>query len=162
MAVLPPAAQLLLIASVVGVMLRNDLCLVFVFRLCSVFSSVGFMQPDLIRAVFGAPAQRPLALDPMGCYSLRLFDRVTRTWQYVVVDDFVPVDKDSEPYYGRPRPRPGSPGPVSIWYCLLEKALAKLVGGYSKYDDVYTFSAGVVSACTPCGGGCESVDVVLI
>ena len=91
------------------------------------------MQPDLIRAVFGAPAQRPLALDPMGCYSLRLFDRITRTWQFVVVDDFVPVRTDgTTPYYGRPRA--GSAGPVSIWYCLLEKALAKLVGGYSKYE----------------------------
>jgi hypothetical protein len=106
------------------------------------------MQPDLIRAVFGAPARRPLALDPLGCYSLRLFDRVTRTWQFVVVDDFVPVRTffDTTPYYGRPRR--GSAGPVSIWYCLLEKALAKLVGGYSKYE-----------ACTCLAGVCQQACV---
>lgn len=62
-----------------------------------------------------------------GIYSLWL--NIDGVWTQNIVDDYIPIYDD---HYGKTKIFFSTPNPVhkEIWYCLLEKALAKAFGGY--------------------------------
>ncbi|KAG2377939.1 hypothetical protein C9374_008561 [Naegleria lovaniensis] len=62
----------------------------------------------------------------MGQYTLRLFWR--NEWKNVTVDDYVPVTSEGEPMVVR------SKNPNELWPTIVEKAIAKLFGSYSKVE----------------------------
>jgi hypothetical protein len=90
-------------------------------------SSIAFVRPDMIYALFGGQSS---TVSPCGQYSVRLFDGVTRTWQYVIVDDLLPF-YDGKLAYLQSKNEVHN---QQVWSALLEKAVAKLVGGYSEYE----------------------------
>ena len=55
---------------------------------------------------------------------MRLYDGRLRNWDYVVVDDRVPVKEDGSPYFGKPNGN-------EMWAVILEKAFAKWCGSYA-------------------------------
>ena len=57
----------------------------------------------------------------VGCYAVWLCD--AGTWKSVIVDDFFPVNRFNQPAFTK------SNGP-ELWVLLIEKAYAKLFGGY--------------------------------
>jgi len=80
-------------------------------------------------------------VDPRGKYSIRLFDPQAGQWQTVVVDDFVPCERDRRAPDGVRRDRDGVPEAQyarphgrEIWAMLLEKAFAKFCGGYAAIE----------------------------
>ncbi|KAG8344715.1 putative calpain-like cysteine peptidase [Trypanosoma vivax] len=61
-----------------------------------------------------------------GLYALRVF--IDGQWRYVIVDDFLPVDKKDELVFTKPVDG------KYFWPCILEKAMAKLNGSYTALD----------------------------
>ena len=63
-----------------------------------------------------------------GKYEVRLYNKATKKFEVVVIDDFIPCDASSN--------RPIYQKLVSneMWPLLLEKAFAKFRGGYSAID----------------------------
>ncbi|RNF16762.1 calpain-like cysteine peptidase [Trypanosoma conorhini] len=61
-----------------------------------------------------------------GVYGLRV--HIDGAWRYVVVDDLLPVNSKDELIFTHPV------NGKYFWPCILEKALAKLHGGYSALD----------------------------
>lgn len=82
-------------------------------------------------AAGGATAPPTLSLqkgtDVPGIYAMRL--HVEGVWRYLIVDDFLPVDK-----YGRLLFTKPSLNNTALWPCIVEKMLAKLYGGYHALD----------------------------
>jgi len=66
-------------------------------------------------------------VDRNGSYEVRLYHPGKRGFVHVKVDDFVPEDT-GRPAFSRPTFR------GELWPCLLEKAFAKLCGGYSETE----------------------------
>jgi hypothetical protein len=64
-----------------------------------------------------------------GKYSIRLFDPLSKKWETIVIDDFIPVMKEREG--GVAQPLSMKPTGSEIWALLIEKALAKFCGSYS-------------------------------
>lgn len=116
--------------------------------LLSAFASLAEMRPAALRACFVT-----LRHDARGRYVLRLYDAALGRWTAVVIDDMVPVaatarpagdgaggaacDGDDDELEGTPvflRPAGGAHGATSevLWPLLLEKAVAKLCGGYDQ------------------------------
>ncbi|GET90805.1 calpain-like cysteine peptidase, putative [Leishmania tarentolae] len=65
-----------------------------------------------------------------GIYTMRVF--VDGQWRYLLVDDFLPVDKYGQLIFTKP-----SMDNKAFWPCLFEKALAKLHGGYHFLDSQF-------------------------
>lgn len=83
------------------------------------------VEPAFIRALI-----TPQTVTAYGIYTVKFF--IDGTWRYVVVDDYIPVRSDGSPCFT---------GPVDgtyFWSCLLEKAVAKLHGGYQALDQNVT------------------------
>ncbi len=64
-----------------------------------------------------------------GKYSFNLFDYSKQEWKTITVDDFLPCYPKSK-YAEMPIPKFSQPNGNEVWLLLLEKAFAKLVGGY--------------------------------
>ncbi|KPA83243.1 putative calpain-like cysteine peptidase [Leptomonas pyrrhocoris] len=62
-----------------------------------------------------------------GIYVMRL--HVEGVWRYLIVDDFLPVDKLGRLIFTKP-----TVNDTAFWPCILEKMLAKLHGGYHALD----------------------------
>lgn len=64
-----------------------------------------------------------------GIYSVWL--NIDGVWTQNIIDDFIPIYDD---HFGKTKIFFSTPNPVfkEIWYCLLEKAMAKAYGGYKK------------------------------
>ena len=65
-----------------------------------------------------------------GMYSVRLF--LEGEWRVVIVDDFLPVDRDGQPVCC------GFGNECEIWGALLEKAVAKIEGSYESLKHLST------------------------
>jgi hypothetical protein len=59
-------------------------------------------------------------------YTLKMYIAKTKSFRRVIIDDFIPT-KDGEPIFTKPNGN-------EMWVLLLEKAFAKLVGGYGKLE----------------------------
>ncbi len=120
-------------AFIRGVVQGHGVMWFFVFvcvsmhRMLAAMSSVAYVRPEMIYALFGGPSRK---VSPCGQYSVRLFDSVTRSWQYVIVDDLLPF-YDGKLAYLQSKNEVHN---QQVWSALLEKAVAKLVGGYSEYE----------------------------
>jgi len=79
-------------------------------------------RPHLLQNIF-----LTRSYNPRGKYKLRLFDEKTKAFQTVVVDDFIPVDHNNSPIYTKAKSN-------VMWPLLIEKAFAKMRGGYKKLD----------------------------
>ncbi|KAK7201086.1 calpain-like cysteine peptidase [Novymonas esmeraldas] len=73
----------------------------------------------------GTRVQR--GIESPGVYAMRLF--VEGQWRFLLVDDFLPVDRYGELIFTKP-----SLEGRAYWPCILEKMLAKLHGGYHALD----------------------------
>ncbi|CBZ28881.1 putative calpain-like cysteine peptidase [Leishmania mexicana MHOM/GT/2001/U1103] len=62
-----------------------------------------------------------------GIYTMRMF--VEGQWRYLLVDDFLPVDKYGRLIFTKP-----SMDSKAFWPCIFEKMLAKVHGGYHLLD----------------------------
>ena len=120
--------------------------------LLSAFACLAEMRPAALRACFATRRH-----NARGRYSLRLYDAALSRWTTVVIDDTVPVAAttgpsddadgaaggaagDGDDDEGTPlflRPAGGAHGASSevLWPLLLEKAVAKLCGGYDQLSD---------------------------
>lgn len=65
--------------------------------------------------------------NPRGKYTIRLYDDHSKCFKNITIDDFIPVDDNNVPIYT------GAKG-NEMWPLLLEKAFAKMRGGYEKLD----------------------------
>eukprot|EP00931_Biecheleriopsis_adriatica_P028177 TRINITY_DN16846_c0_g1_i2.p1 TRINITY_DN16846_c0_g1~~TRINITY_DN16846_c0_g1_i2.p1 ORF type:complete len:497 (-),score=93.35 TRINITY_DN16846_c0_g1_i2:108-1598(-) len=94
--------------------------------LVSAFSALA-EYPDRVKALF---KQDNLTED--GRYDIRLYDVTDEEWKTITIDDRIPFCKQPG-YYGYvPFARPTLEN--EFWTCLLEKAVAKFVGGYWRLD----------------------------
>eukprot|EP00038_Savillea_parva_P011717 m.199580 g.199580 ORF g.199580 m.199580 type:complete len:523 (-) comp20781_c0_seq1:127-1695(-) len=57
-----------------------------------------------------------------GKYTIRLYDGLDEKWKRVTIDDKIPT-KDGKPIFAKPNDR-------ELWCILMEKAMAKVMGGY--------------------------------
>eukprot|EP00040_Diaphanoeca_grandis_P008886 m.46740 g.46740 ORF g.46740 m.46740 type:complete len:520 (-) comp20323_c0_seq1:437-1996(-) len=63
-----------------------------------------------------------------GKYVVRLYDGYKQTWKRITVDDMIPCHiKSGKPLFAQPHER-------EMWVLILEKAFAKLLGGYDRLD----------------------------
>ena len=115
-------------------------------------------NPNVLRDIFSAnldavddDVERALVANRVGVYALKLFDKHSKQWGYILVDDYIPVmqhDIDNELCFARSRDR------NEIWPQLIEKAFAKIHGSYQwmygkhskklMYDDVLGMLTGGV------------------
>jgi hypothetical protein len=79
--------------------------------------------PDSIRSLFVTKEY-----NPRGLYKVRIFDPVIKKWKIITVDDRIPCQK------GTKKPRFMNPNGNELWAIILEKAYAKLCGGYANLD----------------------------
>ena len=86
-------------------------------------ASIAWARPECIRDLFSPACTRKECLET-GCFSMKIFSLPTQTWRWVVVDDYIPVDKNFRPVFSRGR------DPNEIWVMLIEKCFAKLHGSY--------------------------------
>jgi len=80
-------------------------------------------------------------LDPRGKYHIRLYDLQEKQWKNMIIDDHVPCVADKSDPDGARRGKDGmpqaayaKPNGLEIWVMLLEKAMAKLCGGYAAIE----------------------------
>ena len=83
------------------------------------------VEPAYLRALI-----TPQSISPYGVYTVKFF--VDGTWRYVVVDDYLPLRADGT--FAFTAPADGT----YFWSCLIEKAVAKLHGGYQALDQSVT------------------------
>ncbi len=86
---------------------------------CYLMSSLAAMtnMPQLICQLF-----RSFQINKYGCYEIGL--NIEREWQIILLDDYFPCSKKTRtPIFAKPN------GP-ELWVMLLEKAWAKINGGY--------------------------------
>lgn len=88
------------------------------------------INPNRIHEIF-----YPTCYSPRGVYSIKLF--VEEKWQYVIIDDFLPV-KEGRVAFAR------SKDPNELWSCLLEKAFAKVFGSYGRLEQIRKMHLGFV------------------
>jgi calpain-5 len=103
--------------------------------------SIVATRPELIRPLFKHSSVED------GIYVVSLF--VEGKWQYVVLDEYLPVGAGGSLCYGSCR------DPDSFWVPLLEKAQAKLFGSYSALDGGQTAEALLDLT----GEGAETIEV---
>jgi calpain-15 len=108
---------------------------------------------ELLNRVFLTPE-----LNPAGKYVLRLFDPQEQIWKKITVDDYVPCERDD---YAKDKVARlaanhnvvslyASPNGKEIWAMILEKAFAKMCGGYAAIEGGITEWA--IMAVTGCAG----------
>ena len=79
-------------------------------------------KPQLIQQCF-----LTLNFNPRSKYELRLYDRSTKTFKKIIIDDFIPCTSSGTPIYTHLNSN-------EMWPLLLEKAFAKMRGGYGKLN----------------------------
>lgn len=90
--------------------------------------------PQMICQIF-----KTISLSMNGCYEVAL--RLNGEWKLIILDDYFPCSKNGGyPIFSRPNGN-------EIWAMLLEKAWAKVNGGYINIDS--GFSIEVLSSLTP-------------
>jgi hypothetical protein len=93
-------------------------------------ASIAWARPECIRSLFSPACTRKQCFEA-GCFSLKILDLKTQTWRWVVVDDYIPVDKNFRPVFSRGR------DPNEIWVMLIEKCFAKLHGSYQSVSVIF-------------------------
>eukprot|EP01062_Namystynia_karyoxenos_P083762 TRINITY_DN9701_c0_g1_i2.p1 TRINITY_DN9701_c0_g1~~TRINITY_DN9701_c0_g1_i2.p1 ORF type:complete len:405 (+),score=112.07 TRINITY_DN9701_c0_g1_i2:1250-2464(+) len=82
-----------------------------------------------------------------GKYELRLWKASPHSGRpvkvHVIIDDAIPVDSGGKPVFARPHGN-------ELWVMLLEKAVAKLMGGYKKLDGGTSAFAFAMLTGDPC------------
>ncbi|XRB11383.1 calpain catalytic domain-containing protein [Pseudoscourfieldia marina] len=87
-------------------------------------------RPDKIKELFVNLPEGDDKENPFGIYGVKLYYE-TR-WYVVVVDDLIPCnDKTGQPLFVR------SETEHEFWPCIVEKAIAKLHGGYNKIRSLH-------------------------
>mmetsp|Transcript_30013 Transcript_30013/g.95912 ORF Transcript_30013/g.95912 Transcript_30013/m.95912 type:complete len:482 (-) Transcript_30013:149-1594(-) len=79
--------------------------------------------PSLIQRAFNTSEK-----NWRGKYKVTLFDPCEKKWVDIIIDDRIPCIKGSDP----PKPIFCRPNGGELWVLLLEKAFAKMCGGYGK------------------------------
>jgi hypothetical protein len=92
---------------------------------CWLLSSIACLAefPEAVRKLFVAKQE-----NDMGVYTLLLYDTGLQDWVPVTVDDYLPCFEASDG--ATPAFAHAGPGSKEMWPCLLEKAFAKVCGGY--------------------------------
>eukprot|EP01066_Platyproteum_vivax_P008081 Platyproteum_vivax@DN3322_c0_g1_i1.p1 len=72
--------------------------------------------------------------NPRGRFKLRLYNPLYGKWQVIVIDDFIPVDRERWERSGMAVPKFTKPKDNELWVMLLEKAFAKLCGTYAALE----------------------------
>ena len=81
-------------------------------------------------------------VSPDGKYVLRLYDAKARKMTHVTVDDRVPCGKAT--WWEAPRPLFSQPHGNEMYVLILEKAFAKLAGGYGRLSGGYPVLAWLI------------------
>ena len=76
------------------------------------------------------------SFNPRGKYTLRLYDTKAQPplWRNITIDDWIPCGSDDTPLYSKPNSN-------DMWPLLIEKAFAKMRGGYSHLDGGWPMDA---------------------
>jgi len=92
---------------------------------CYVLATLGALaqQPQRLKSLFGEKY-----MTPDGKYTVKLYHLDKKEWVKVTVDEFVPCMSQN----GMLEPACARPLGEEIWVPLLEKAIAKFVGGYGE------------------------------
>ena len=90
-------------------------------------------------------------VSPDGKYVLRLYDAKARKMVHVTVDDRVPCGKAT--WWEAPRPLFSQPHGNEMYVLILEKAFAKLAGGYGRLSGGYPVLAWLTLT------GCEDLSI---
>lgn len=69
----------------------------------------------------------PDSMNIYGIYSVKLF--LDNCWKYVVVDEYIPFNGE-KPAFAH------SPDNNEVWILILQKAFAKIVGGYVHLENL--------------------------
>ena len=86
-----------------------------------------------------------------GKYDLKLYNICSRDWETITIDDRIPCAEKK--WYDIPRPLFAQPNENEMYILLLEKALAKVCGSYSKLCGGYPVLAWMVLT------GCEKLEL---
>lgn len=91
---------------------------------CYLLSSLAALAefPNIIRKIF-----RDQEYNSQGIYKLNL--RIDGAVEEIVIDDYVPIQKNGNPLFCQPNKKTGE-----FWVLLLEKALAKIQGSYEHLE----------------------------
>lgn len=111
---------------------------------CWVLSAIAAVAefPSAIRRIFVTPE-----FNNQGMYELRLFNYLSQGWEKIVVDEHVPclpADCTDTGYL----PIAAQPNGFELWPVLLEKAFAKLFGGYPEVLQKQGNPCAAFRACT--------------
>jgi Ca2+-binding EF-hand superfamily protein len=139
--------------------------------LLGAMSMVAITRPKLLQEIFICPTRSSwnsinkqsrygtIPVSNRDVYIVRLFHELR--WHYVIIDGRVPrFPSDDRPLFGR------CSDVNEIWVPLLEKAAAKLVGGYEKLHQAGTVDFGLhmLTGCsthTIRGGGFQGNEITL-
>lgn len=69
-------------------------------------------------------------VNDLGMYTINIHNPVTKQWEAVVVDDYIPLGPNGEPLMAKPQDN-------EMWVLLLEKAFAKWFGSYCQIQGAY-------------------------
>merc|ERR1719329_1082553 len=69
-------------------------------------------------------------MSPTGEYHIKIFDMNTKQWNWVTIDDFIPLDLHGKPIFSKPQGH-------EAWVLLLEKAVAKWMGSYLRLQGAF-------------------------
>ena len=86
-----------------------------------------------------------------GKYDLKLYNVCSKNWETITIDDRIPCAEKK--WYDIPRPLFAQPNENEMYILLLEKALAKVCGSYSKLCGGYPVLAWMVLT------GCERLEL---
>jgi len=87
---------------------------------CAAMAAIAWKRPALLKSCFVDPKMK----FDNGFIVVKIYDIQNEEDRYVVVDDYIPVDADYNPYFARTR------DPNECWPIILEKVFAKLHGCY--------------------------------
>ena len=137
--------------------------------LLGAMSMVAVTRPKLLQEIFVCPTGDWSAANKRGRYGtipmstrdvyvVRLFHELR--WHYVVIDGRIPRGHSGRPTFGR------CADATEVWVSLIEKAAAKLVGGYDKLHQAGTVDFGLhmLTGCsthTIRGGGFQGNTLAL-
>lgn len=89
--------------------------------LMSILGSLCLRAPDRVQRLFATPQATQ-----SGVCAIRLFIPPLGVWRAIVIDDAIPVDAAGAPCFAR------CTAALPPWPALVEKAFAKLLGGYAR------------------------------
>ena len=102
---------------------------------CAALAAISWMRPNTLKRSFSKVLSYKFT---RGAFAVKIYDFRAEEDRWVVVDDYVPVDKDFMPYFARSR------DPNECWPLLLEKVFAKL-------HSCYQLMAGHCKQCLKIG-----------